>query len=352
MTVEVKQIRASFIIPVHNAAQTLRRALDSVLSQTVKEIEVIAVNDASPDTSLEILTEYAQRDPRLQVITLSENGGTMTARRRGIEAARGEYLLFLDPDDAFAGDGVEKLLETAEKYEADIVHFDLQEYRDGKRVWNWCPARPGLKRGKHAVVRDLLIDHGHYWNICLKMIRRDIFLPALQDVEDFHCIMCEDLYMDLAVELRAESIFKTNITPYIYHTGGGVTSDSKRSLGSFRKLYSSLRALSLCRAMLPTEFHPAMDEIILKQCRILLTRCHNELSGTDSAAALAELRSDPYCTDAMKQAESLPLLAGANAEDFLGNRPVLQKVVNFFLPTGTRRRLWFKTKIKRLLKKG
>lgn len=352
MTAETKQVRASFIIPVHNAAGTLCRALDSLLSQTVKEIEVIAVNDASPDDSLKILTEYAQRDPRLQVITLSENKGTMTARRRGIEAARGEYLLFLDPDDAFAPDGVETLLKTAEKYEADIVHFDLQEYRDGKRVWNWCPAKPGLIRGKLAVVHDLLIDHGHYWNLCLKMIRRDIFLPALQDVEDFHCIMCEDLYMDLAVELRAGSIFKTDFAPYIYHTGGGVTSDQKRSLASFRKLYSSLRALALCRALLPEEFHSAIDGITVKQCRILLTRCHNELNDEDRLAALLELRSDPFCPEAMKQAEQLPLLAGANTEDFLTDHPVLRKIIGFFLPSGSRRRVWFKTKLKRLLKKG
>lgn len=352
MTAETSQIIASFIIPVHNAETTLCRALDSVFAQTVKEIEVVAVNDASPDSSLQILTEYAEKEPRLRIIDLPENSGTMSARRHGIGAARGKYLFFLDPDDAFVPDGVEKLVKTAEKYEADIIHFDLQEYRNGKRVWNWCPAKPGLVKGELAVVRDLLVEHGHYWNLCLKMIRRDIFLASLADVADFHCIMCEDLYMDLAVELRAESIFKTDFAPYIYHTGTGVTSDKKRSLDSFRKLFSSLRALSLCRAMLPEEFYEAMDEITLKQCRILLTRCHNDLSEEDCAAALAELRSDPHCPDAMKQAETMPLLPGANTEDFLPGHPVLRKVIDFFLPSGSRRRVWFKTKIKRLLKKG
>lgn len=353
MTAETySTIAVSFIIPVHNSEGTLLRALDSVFAQTVKEIEVIAVNDASEDSSKKILAEYAEKEARLRIIDFAENKGTMTARRRGIEAAAGKYLLFLDPDDEFLPDGVEQLLKTAEKYQADMVHFDLQEYRDGKRVWNWCPAKPGWIAGELAVVRDLLKDHGHYWNLCLKMIRRDLFLPALTDVEDFHCIMCEDLYMDLAVELRAGNIFKTSFAPYIYHTGCGVTADQKRSLDSFRKLFSSLRALALSKAMLPEEFHAAMDEITLKQCRILLTRCHHDLTAEDREKALAELRQDPWCPEAMTLAETLPLLAGANTEDFLNGHPVLRKLLDFVLPPGTRRRLYFKTKIKRLLKKG
>jgi len=117
----------TFLVPVYGSEKTLVRTLDSVFAQTLKNIECVAVDDASPDRSGEILKEYAAKEPRLKVVTLEQNSGTLVARKRGAAAATGKYIISLDPDDEFNPDGAEKLLKAATKHSADIVHFHMIE---------------------------------------------------------------------------------------------------------------------------------------------------------------------------------------------------------------------------------
>jgi glycosyltransferase involved in cell wall biosynthesis len=90
--------KVSIIIPVYNVEEYLVECLDSVINQTLQEIEIICVNDGSTDTSREILAQYALRDPRITIID-QENSGQSAARNRGIDSATGEYIYFLDSDD-------------------------------------------------------------------------------------------------------------------------------------------------------------------------------------------------------------------------------------------------------------
>jgi glycosyltransferase involved in cell wall biosynthesis len=105
--------KVSVIIPVYNTEPYLRRCLDSVVGQTLREIEIICVNDASPDNALEILREYAAKDRRVRIIDFPENRGVSAARNAGIDAAQGEYLGFVDSDDYVDLDFYEKLYERA-----------------------------------------------------------------------------------------------------------------------------------------------------------------------------------------------------------------------------------------------
>ena len=114
----------SIIIPVYNTEKYLRRCLDSVCSQTLKDIEIICVDDGSTDGSAAILAEYAARDPRIKVIT-QKNAGAGAARNVGIEVATGEYVGFVDSDDFVDGDFYEKLLEPHQ----DVVLGNLVEER-------------------------------------------------------------------------------------------------------------------------------------------------------------------------------------------------------------------------------
>lgn len=123
------QIKVSVIVAVYNASKHLRECLDSIAAQTLKEIEIICVNDGSTDHSLEILREFEEKDSRFIVID-KENGGAGSARNRGLEAARGEYLSFLDSDDFFEPDMLENAYEKAKAAKADIIVFGSDQYRD------------------------------------------------------------------------------------------------------------------------------------------------------------------------------------------------------------------------------
>lgn len=112
--------KISIIIPVYNAKDYLERCLDSVVNQTLKDIEIICVNDCSTDNSLEILNNYAQNDTRIKVINCKTNGGESIARNIGLDNATGEFLAFVDNDDTVDLDFYEKLYNKAKKEDADI----------------------------------------------------------------------------------------------------------------------------------------------------------------------------------------------------------------------------------------
>ena len=91
--------RISVVVPAWRAEKTLAATLDSILCQTWREIEVLVVDDASPDGTLALAQRYASRDERVRVLAQPENGGVSNARNRGVREARGEWIAFLDSDD-------------------------------------------------------------------------------------------------------------------------------------------------------------------------------------------------------------------------------------------------------------
>lgn len=113
----------SVIIPVYKVEAYLARCLDSVLNNTYKNIEVICINDGSPDGCLEILKKYKENDPRIQIIN-KENQGVSAARNDGLRIASGEWITFIDSDDWIHPRFFEVLIDIAAKTDADIVAGD------------------------------------------------------------------------------------------------------------------------------------------------------------------------------------------------------------------------------------
>ncbi len=110
----------SVVLPVYNVECYLRQCLDSIVGQTLKELEIICVDDGSTDGSPDILREYAEKDARIHI--LHQNNQTLgPARNNGMKLARGKYLVFLDSDDFFAPDMLEAMAARAEETSADIV---------------------------------------------------------------------------------------------------------------------------------------------------------------------------------------------------------------------------------------
>ena len=113
--------KISVIVPIYNSEKYLKKCIDSIINQTLKEIEIICINDGSTDNSLSILNEYKEKDSRIIVLT-QENQGQGVARNNGIEIARGEYLACIDSDDWIESEMFEKLYNTAKEKDAEIVH--------------------------------------------------------------------------------------------------------------------------------------------------------------------------------------------------------------------------------------
>lgn len=119
--------KVSVVIPTYNVEQYLRECLDSITQQTLQEIEIICVNDGSTDRSLEIINEYAEKDPRIMVIT-GPNGGYGKAMNKGLDAATGEYIGIVEPDDYISLTMYEDLYEIAIKDDLDFVKADFYRF--------------------------------------------------------------------------------------------------------------------------------------------------------------------------------------------------------------------------------
>ena len=119
----------SVIIPVYNMENYIAQCLDSVINQTLREIEIICVDDGSTDGTPEILRNFAAKDDRIHIIT-QDNRGAGAARNRGLETARGEALSFLDADDFFEPEMLETAFRKMKETEAQLVVIDSDQYND------------------------------------------------------------------------------------------------------------------------------------------------------------------------------------------------------------------------------
>ena len=121
-------ISVSIIIPVYNSENLLNQCLDSVINQTLSEIEIICVDDGSSDNSLNILKDYEEKDNRIKVFS-QKNSGAGVARNKGIDVAQGEYIAFLDSDDWLEKDALEKLCNNIKCNESEMVLFNAIEHK-------------------------------------------------------------------------------------------------------------------------------------------------------------------------------------------------------------------------------
>lgn len=138
------QPKVSVIIPIYNVDRYLNNCLDSVVSQTLKEIEIICVDDASTDNGLAIIKEYALKDKRIKIIKNSFNQGLSVTRNVGVNASNGEYIYFLDSDDLITVNALEILYKKCKVDSLDILMFDAEVFWDNesiKEAVNWSVNR-------------------------------------------------------------------------------------------------------------------------------------------------------------------------------------------------------------------
>ena len=160
--------KISVILPVYNAEKYLRYTLDSVLGGSFSDFEIVAVNDGSKDSSLAILEEYRERDARVKVID-KPNTGVSDTRNVGIAAAEGDYIAFIDADDIYSPDYLERMYSAAEACGADVTVCSYVTFRGD------APAFPTSEKAeiKPTTVRELL-DTGLMTPLWVKLVRKSI----------------------------------------------------------------------------------------------------------------------------------------------------------------------------------
>lgn len=185
-------IKVSIIVPVYNVDKFLVKCLDSLINQTLRDIEIICVNDGSTDKSLSILEHYQEIDPRVIIIN-QQNCGQGVARNNGIKVAKGEYIGFVDSDDFVELNMYECLYEQAKRYDSDIVEsiplkcvykfpenkpFTLKEYPSylyKSFMWVW----PSIYKNDFIKQNHIYFDNGRMGEDRIFKIKAKIYAKSI-----------------------------------------------------------------------------------------------------------------------------------------------------------------------------
>lgn len=228
------------IIPIYNAERYLKQCLDSIINQTLIDIDIICVNDGSTDSSLKILQQYARKDKRIQIINKQYNEGTHLARKNAVLAARGKYTVFIDPDDLFTSSkSLEIVYQKIEQEQVDILMFSCKifgdtDYEDKRIVEDFVKVYEKEIFGAKNIIQDC-IDMKYGWTLWNKIYITDNVVKAYRSTKDVYLITAEDCYVYILISYYSKS-FKGILTNpiYSYRRDNGITVGHRISLDKFK----------------------------------------------------------------------------------------------------------------------
>ena len=219
--------KISIIIPVYKADSYLHRCVDSILTQTFTDFELLLIDDGSPDKSGEICDEYAKKDSRVRVFH-KENGGVSSARQCGIDNAQGEYTIHADPDDWVEPNMLEELYRKAKRDDADMVICDF--FVNNKESQIYVSQQPTSLQHIEVAVELQSKLHGATWN---KLIKRNC-IKQYNVKFDYELKFCEDLFF--CTQLLLNPIKVSYLDKAFYHYTQDVNSNSLVKSYTFNSL--------------------------------------------------------------------------------------------------------------------
>ena len=311
-------IKVSVIIPIYNSCRYIRPAMDSVMNQTLSEIEIICVDDGSTDTSLDMLKIYKERDPRIRIIT-ETNAGPAHARNNGFRRARGEYVIFLDSDDFFELDLLEQLYNEAKEKDLDISIAKYDVYNSKKSKFRSKIENEHSRIYESGVVTskneypDYILESttGAAWN---KLFKRSFLIEKnisfLTDV-----MMFEDVYFTVTALAFAERVgMLQNVL--VHHR---IYNEQSRAR-TFKKYYSQVPLVYLRIKeflMKGGMYHPLAKGFL----NLSASRCHHiySLLNSDAKESFWNLLHNEYTESLGWRAHRVEDFEKSDVCDFVAN---------------------------------
>ena len=259
----MSDILISVIVPVYKVEPYIRKCVDSVISQTYQRIEVILVDDGSPDNCGAICDEYARNDVRISVIH-KNNGGLSSARNAALDVATGDYLMFVDSDDWVEPDFCETALKLALENNVQMVAFMFNNVFEG-RDHTITEKRPAVFRKTGYMDASEAVKHLIFRNtslanyVCNKLFKRSLF----DGVKFPEGKLFEDQAITYLMMLRAGRIYVSNAVLYNYlQHPGSITATTSHSLKMFASLFAIYQErLPILRQYCPENVHHQMIQL-------------------------------------------------------------------------------------------
>lgn len=272
-------------IPVYNMEQYLPRCMGTMLTQTCRDFEILLVDDGSTDGSGSMCDAYAARHPDFIRVVHKENGGLSSARNAGIDAAKGEFIIFPDPDDWVEPDYVEKLLEYSRQYHADLVCTGYYVDTENSCVPAKQDQQPITLTSAEAQKALLLPPQmgGFAWNKLYQLdLIRENGLRFLDDVG-----ITEDL--DFAYRYLAfcrTVYFAPSARTYHYFQRDGAATWSGFSLRKLDSLHTYEKIIADCEQTMPDLAQAAKDEICTTAVNLIWMYQNSKIKDTEAKKIL------------------------------------------------------------------
>lgn len=239
----------SIIVPIYGTEKYLKKCVDSIIKQTYRKLEIILVNDGSPDNSYTIMQEYQRNDVRVKIVNNSENLGLFRARLEGARVSNGDYLMFVDSDDYMGIDFVRLLVNAAESEQADIVkaQFVMEDSsRDYKYVYNYINNRPRLKLEGEKIAEKYFQQEGmdFSWHVVWgKIYSRVLWKKCEKYYRQIktHLIMTEDIAYSTPLFVFAKKYIEIDCDTYFYVQRNDASTGISRNIKKFEKNIQDLK---------------------------------------------------------------------------------------------------------------
>lgn len=237
--------KISVIVPVYKVEKYLARCVDSIINQTYKNLEIILVDDGSPDNCGAICDEYAKRDERIKVIH-KKNGGLSSARNAGLDIATGDYIAFVDSDDRLAPDAYENLLKALDGKSDAIANFMYErEIESGETFPSVVPHKNDEIISAESYVSELMMHVGDV-SACTKLFPRRV----IGDLRFPIGVLNEDLLFMLEISDRIKEIaFVGKVGYYYFVREQSISSGYGKAIVDMQK--NSLWALDFVKTRYP-----------------------------------------------------------------------------------------------------
>ena len=243
-------MKLSIIIPVYNVEQYLQFCVQSVITQTYQDLQVILVNDGSTDSSGVLCDQLAQQDNRIQVVHKS-NGGLSDARNAGLRVATGEYVAFLDSDDVYLlNDGLEQLMALAQAEQLDVLLFQAVDvypnHQSIRKAYDeaWIATHSGME-----VFHQLVRTQSFNMSACFQIIRRELL--EQHQIYFEKGLLSEDVDWSLRLWKYVQKVRAINLPMYGYqHREGSIsTTYTIRNLRSYEHIFAKFVQLYIERVV-------------------------------------------------------------------------------------------------------
>lgn len=260
----MKNAIVSVIVPIYKVELYLERCLDSIVNQTYNNLEIILVDDGSPDKCPEICDRYAKKDNRIKVIH-KRNGGLSSARNAGIDVMKGKYVTFIDSDDFIREDAIEKWMNYVQKEDVCIVVGKYQIYNKGD-VLNQEDINSVKKWSAYDAFRYMFINDGKLCSAWGKLYDARLF-ETLRYPESIQ--YAEDMYVIHLLFQKAENIIFVDAVQYYYSQEG---ESLVRSAFSEKKL-QRVEAVEKWIDFIGSFYPELMEEVTSYYAGILIDLC-------------------------------------------------------------------------------